>query len=83
MRDTKVRKHIDVTNHKIRKFIIMANTSIAQLEHLSQQISNRLRNLDQLIADAWIEHELLRGSMREFSKTYYIFLSKEGITYTC
>ena len=61
----------------------MANTSIAQLEHLSQQISNRLRKLDQLIADAWFEHELLRDSLREFTKTYYVLLSKEGMTYTC
>ena len=60
----------------------MASNTIAQLEHLSQQISNRLRKLDQLIADAWIEHELLRGSLREFTKTYYLLLSKEGIAYS-
>ena len=37
--------------------------------------------MDQLIADAWIEHELLRGSLREFTKTYCLMLSKEGIAY--
>ena len=60
----------------------MSVDTLAQLEHISQQITQRLRHLDHLIDEAWLEHELLRGSLRDFLKTYHLLLGKEGISYT-
>lgn len=59
----------------------MANDTIAQLEYLSQQLTKRFRDLEDLMTQAWLEHELIRGSLRDFFTVYYRWLGEEGITH--
>jgi len=57
----------------------MADLTLAQIEHLSQRLTHKLKNLDDLISQAWLEHELARESLRQLIKMYYEWLGKEGI----
>ena len=57
----------------------MAKDSVAQLEHLTQQLSRRFKRIEAQMSDSWIEHELIRGDLRNLFKVYYSWLGKEGI----
>ncbi len=57
----------------------MADNNVAQLERLSQQLTRRFRHLEDLMSQAWLEHELLRGDLRDLVKGYYRWLGEEGI----
>ena len=57
----------------------MANNNLAQLEHLSQQLTRRFMHLEDLLSQAWLEHELVRGNLRDLFVVYYRWLGEEGI----
>lgn len=57
----------------------MAKNSVTQLEHLTQQLSRRFKRLEVHMSDSWIEHELIRGDLRDLFKVYYSWLGEEGI----
>ncbi|OJW51798.1 MAG: hypothetical protein BGO67_07085 [Alphaproteobacteria bacterium 41-28] len=57
----------------------MAENNVAQLERISQQLTRRFRHLEDLMSQAWLEHELLRGDLRDLFKVYYRWLGEEGI----
>ena len=57
----------------------MANNNLAQLEHLSQQLTRRFMHLEDLLSQAWLEHELVRGDLRDLFVVYYRWLGEEGI----
>ena len=57
----------------------MANTNLTQLEHLFQRLTHRFKHLEDLISQAWLEHELIRGSLRDISIVYYRWLAEEGV----
>jgi hypothetical protein len=59
----------------------MANTTVAQFELLSQQLTNRFKTVDDLMSQAWLEHELARDALRHLLKIYYQWLSEQGIEY--
>ena len=59
----------------------MAKATIAQLEHFSQQLTNRFKTTDDLMSQAWLEHELARDALRHLLQTYYQWLSEQGIEY--
>jgi len=57
----------------------MAETTLAQIELISQQLSARYKCIEDLMSQAWLEHELARESLRHLCKTYNQWLAKEGI----
>ncbi len=57
----------------------MAKDNVAQIEHITQQLSRRFKCLELHMSDAWIEHELIRGDLRDLFKVYYVWLGEEGI----
>ncbi|EKE09045.1 MAG: hypothetical protein ACD_16C00221G0003 [uncultured bacterium] len=57
----------------------MTGNNVAQLEQLSQQLSWRFKHLEDLMDEAWLEHELIRGDLRDMFTAYYGWLSKEGV----
>lgn len=59
----------------------MDKTTIAQLELLSQQLTNRFKRTEDLLSQAWLEHELARDALRHLLKTYYQWLGKQEIEY--
>lgn len=59
--------------------VTMAHNNVAQLEYLSQQLTRRFKHLEDLMSQAWLEHELIRGSLRDIFTVYYRWLGEEGI----
>ena len=59
----------------------MTETTVAQIELLSQQLTNRFKKTNELMNEAWLEHELIRESLRQLLSTYYKFLGEEGIAH--
>jgi hypothetical protein len=59
----------------------MAKTTVAQFELLSQQLTNRFKRTEDLLSQAWLEHELARDALRHLLTTYYQWLSEQGIEY--
>lgn len=59
----------------------MAKTNVAQLELLSQQLTDRFKRTEDLMSQAWLEHELTRDALRHLLKTYYQWLGEQGIEY--
>ena len=59
----------------------MTETTVAQIELLSQQLTNRFKKTNELMNEAWLEHELIRESLRHLLTTYYQFLGEEGIAH--
>ena len=59
----------------------MADDNLAQLVGLSQQLTRRFKHLEDLMSQAWLEHELIRGDLRNLFITYYCYLGKEGVEY--
>lgn len=51
--------------------MIMTETTVAQIELLSQQLTNRFKKTNELMNEAWLEHELIRESLRHLLTTYY------------
>ncbi len=72
-------EHLPAAITTDRKGSIMTKNNVAQLEHLSQQLTQRFTRLDDLINQAWLEHELVRGALRDFFKVYYGWLGEEGV----
>lgn len=59
----------------------MANDKIAHFEQLSQRLSEKFRLIEDLMTQAWLEHELARESFRNLYRTYHEWLGKEGLEY--
>jgi len=59
----------------------MAIENIAHFERLSQRLSEKFRLIEDLMTQAWLEHELARESFRQLYKTYHEWLGKEGLEY--
>ena len=57
----------------------MAKSNLIQLERLSQQLTHRFKHLEGLMSEAWIEHELIRGNLRDLFAIYYCWLGEEGV----
>jgi len=60
----------------------MANENIAHFEQLSQRLTSKFKLIEDLMTQAWLEHELARESFRQLTKTYYEWLGKEGLELT-
>lgn len=60
----------------------MTATTVLQIEHHSQQLTKRLRKIEDLMSQLWVEHEMAREAFRALLKEHRLFLSKEGIEYT-
>jgi hypothetical protein len=78
-RDVKVLQHDYAAHHKRSGGSIMTKSTIAQVELLSQQLTRRFKIMNDLMSQAWLEHELAREAFRQLLTTYYKFLGKEGI----
>ncbi|EKE09200.1 MAG: hypothetical protein ACD_16C00208G0003 [uncultured bacterium] len=63
---------------QIYEVSIMAKSTVAQLEQLSQQLTRRFEHLEGLMTEAWLEHELIRGDLRDMFTAYYCWLGEEG-----
>lgn len=48
----------------------MAKEIINKISFLSQEISSNFRDLNNLMAEAWIKHELLKSQIEEFQISY-------------
>ncbi len=59
----------------------MTKSTVAQVELLSQQLTNRFKRIEDLMSQAWLEHELARDSFRQLLITHYKFLGEEGIAH--
>jgi len=59
----------------------MAIENIAHFEQLSQRLSSKFKLIEDLMTQAWLEHELARESFRQLYKAYYEWLGKEGLEY--
>ncbi len=57
----------------------MTETTIAQVELLSQQLTRRFKTMNDLMSQVWLEHELARDSFRQLLVAHYKFLGEEGI----
>lgn len=57
----------------------MTNERVAQVELLAQQLSKKLRKIDELMNEAWLEHELVRDIFRQLLVAHYKFMGHEGI----
>ena len=56
---------------QINEVSIMVKSNLIQLERLSQQLTRRFKHLEGLMSEAWLEHELIRGNLRDFFAVYY------------
>lgn len=56
----------------------MTATTVAQVELLSQQLTNRFKKANDLMNEAWLEHELARDSFRQLLVAYYKVLGEGG-----
>ena len=59
----------------------MTNERVPQVELLAQQLSKKLRKIDELMNEAWLEHELVRDTFRQLLVAHYKFLGEEGIAH--
>ena len=59
----------------------MTKTTVAQVELLSQQLTRRFKTMNDLMSQAWLEHELARDTFRQLLTAHYKFLGEEGIAY--
>ncbi|OJW52556.1 MAG: hypothetical protein BGO67_06370 [Alphaproteobacteria bacterium 41-28] len=57
----------------------MTKLTIAQLEHLSQQLSHELDTVKHLPSKAWIELGLARDTLRSLTFTYDEWLKERGL----
>jgi hypothetical protein len=48
----------------------MVKKNVAQIEHLSQQLSNQLKGLNDLLSQSWVDHELARETLRNLIKAW-------------
>lgn len=64
---------------QINEVSIMVKSNLIQLECLSQQLTRRFKHLEGLMSEAWLEHELIRGNLRDLFTIYYRWLGEEGI----
>lgn len=71
--------HIHAANHNDKRIIAMTNDRVTQVELLAQQLSKRLKKIDVLMDEAWLEHELARDTFRQLLMAHYKFLGHEGI----
>lgn len=62
-----------------RKVDKMADVNLIQLERSAQHLTCRFKRLEDLMDQAWIEHELIRGDLRDMFAAYYSWLGKEGV----
>ena len=57
----------------------MARLTVAQLEYLSQQLSEELITVKHLTSKAWVELGLARDTLRSLSLTYDEWLKEKGL----
>lgn len=79
MRDARMVTHSYAANQANPQELTMAKHNVAQLEYLSQQLTKRFRHLEDLMSQSWLEHELIRGDLRDLFSVYYRWLGEEGI----
>ena len=72
-------EHDYAANHNDKRIIAMTDQRVAQVELLAQQLSKRLRKIDELMNEVWVEHELARDTFRQLLIAHYKFLAHEGI----
>lgn len=48
----------------------MAKLTLAHIEHLSQHLSDRYKTLNDLMSQAWLDHELARETLRRLIKAH-------------
>lgn len=56
--------------------LTMADSKLAHIEHLSQQVSNRFKSITDIMSQAWIEHELMRESLMNLITLYHEFMKE-------
>ena len=59
----------------------MTASTVAQVELLSQQLTHRFKKINDLMNEAWLEHELARDTFRQLLVAHYKVLGEEGITH--
>ncbi|HBG34008.1 MAG TPA: hypothetical protein DER04_03015 [Holosporales bacterium] len=57
----------------------MTDVNLIQLERSAQHLTRRFKRLEDLMDEAWLEHELIRGDLRDMFTAYYGWLSKERV----
>ena len=57
----------------------MATHNLIRLERSAQHLTRRFKRLDDLMDEAWLEHELIRGDLRDMFAAYYCWLGEEGV----
>ncbi|OJW50193.1 MAG: hypothetical protein BGO67_02380 [Alphaproteobacteria bacterium 41-28] len=57
----------------------MTNFNLAQIEYLSQQLSNELAAVRLLTSKAWVELGLARDTIRNLSLTYEEWLKEKEL----
>lgn len=54
----------------------MTNYKLAYVEHISQLLIKKIKNLNHLVANSWYELELVRQDVREITKNYEEWLEE-------
>jgi hypothetical protein len=49
----------------------MTDVNLIQLERSAQHLTHRFKRLEDLMDEAWLEHELIRGDLRNMFTAYY------------
>jgi len=57
----------------------MAKSNLIQLERSAQHLTRRFKHIEDLMSQAWLEHELIRGDLRDMFTAYYCWLGEEGV----
>ncbi|MBX9621456.1 MAG: hypothetical protein K2X28_05455 [Alphaproteobacteria bacterium] len=57
----------------------MVKSNLIQLERSAQHLTHRFKRLEDLMDEAWLEHELIREDLRNMFTAYYGWLGKEGV----
>ncbi|MBA3814595.1 MAG: hypothetical protein H0X26_08980 [Alphaproteobacteria bacterium] len=57
----------------------MTDSTVAQVELLSQQLTRRFKKMTDLMNEVWLEHELARDTFRQLLVAHYKVLGHEGI----
>lgn len=64
---------------QINEVSIMVKSNLIQLERSAQHLTHRFKRLEDLMDEAWLEHELIRENLRDLFTIYYRWLGEEGI----
>ncbi|MBA3813882.1 MAG: hypothetical protein H0X26_05265 [Alphaproteobacteria bacterium] len=59
----------------------MTNMKLAYIEHISQLLIKKIKNVNHLVANSWYELELVRQDVREITKAYEEWLAEMNETF--